>query len=913
MPIKELYICEKNDIGKKLAPVLGKMLGVKPEPVGKTHIKVGDDVVVTWFAGHMLESESPEHYGFKFGDISRTPVIVDRSNWAMKPREGDWYERQLAMIKGMADDAACIINAGDAAREGQLLIDEAFSYWGMDPFGPKFMRFWARDLEKSTIEKAIGDKFQNAEKRLLYLAALARSIADFEWGMTFTSMFTAFARTAGMSEREVISIGRVQMAILRILYDREKSRREFKPVDYFIPKANCKVDAGPFTARWMTPKECLDENERLTNRSFVDEMIARCKGKTGTISECVTDKKATAQPLCNNESGMTIDCASLFDMTADETAKVGQALYSDTTIGGLMSYPRTDSRYLTQANLETLPTILKNLGEIPDFKDMVAGCDLSIRTKTIDDSKVEEHHAVIPTVDLTVDRWETLNQHQKNYCYVSIRKLLAQFYPPVSYNATSVTVACGEDRFAATGRQILDLGWRKLFSKKGADDAEEDADGSALPKMEKGDSVVLEDILPCPEKTKIPPVMTLASLTALMENPISLIREPEMRKLVRETDGIGRPSTRTKIQEKMVKRGYMGSGKKRKTEMLITDLGYDLMEVLPEELKSIGMTAMWESLLSRIASGEMTIDAFLESLNEQLKKLTDTFLEKYKAKGIPFKGMKVITPIKGDGELCPKCGKGHMKTIDLHKNGKHMRFLACDQGREACGNIIWEEKPVEKLPGDGNVCPKCGKGHLKTIDVTKSGKRYHFLCCDQGKDADGNYICDFTEFPRDFKPMADEGKICPKCGIGHLKTIQYTPDPKTPKVKQRALICDRGKGPDGKYLCDAFIKDVKPLPGDGKVCPKCGKGHLKTIDFVKEGRRIRFLSCDQGRGVCDFREFVDERPPPKAIAGDGKLCPECKKGHMKTGWQWSNQHKKDFIVLRCDNDSCKKIEFPKKG
>lgn len=899
MSIKELYICEKSDIGKKIAPVIGKMKGETPV-VAKTHITIGD-TVVTWFAGHMIESVKPEVYGYTFADTSRAPILIKDDEWIFEPRKdrNGWCESQLNFIKGMATQADIIVNAGDAAREGQYLVDRVLFFWGIDAFGPNVFRFWSKDLEKKTIERSIVERFPNANKRGLFLAAMSRDRADYKWGMSFTSLLTAFARTAGMADGEVISSGRVQSAIMRIMYDREKARREFKPVDFFSPKAKCQAANGAFTARWLFNKDGPGVTDgRLLDRAVVDAMISRCKGKKGTITACETQRKTTDQPLGNDEAGMTIDCAALFEMTSKETAEVGSKLYLD----GVMSYPRTDSCYLTEANLETIPEILESLKTIPEFQDMVAKCDLSIRTKTINDSKVEEHNAVIPTIKLTNTVWQELSKNEKNYCYASIIKLLAQFYPVVTYDSTSVSVTCGEDVFSTSGRCMIDLGWRKLMTKKRSDEEDEE-DAGSLPALTKGEEVTLSDILPCPDKTKIPPIMTVMSLTALLKSPLSLIKEPELRKLVRETDGIGRPSTREKIQEKLFERNYMSVGKK-KTDLLITDLGFDLMSLVPEQLKSIGMTAVWESKLESIAKGELDPSAFSDALDAELIQITKELLDKYEKNGINFKGMRKVIPMKGDGEICPKCGVGHMKTIDIRKDNKHFRFLACDQGREKCGHTISD---VQKLPGDGEVCKKCGVGHMKTLEITKDGKKIRFLVCDQDREKCGNII-----FPRDFEPLKGEGNICPKCGKGHLITRKFK-EKDNPKKTYLALVCDQGKGPDGKYLCDYFKKDIVPLPGDGKVCPKCGKGHMTTLEITKDGRKIRFLVCDQGREKCDNREFVDERKPPKPIAGHGKTCPECKKGKMHTSWQWSNKKKSDLICLRCDNAECGKLEFPKHG
>lgn len=971
----KLYIAEKRDLGEKVAASLAKLKGVSiDEHYGaqKTgYLSIGDDAV-TWFRGHMYSDCKPTEYGYKFGDLKSLPVILEPDQWKKEINSSDpWYKNQIRVIQGILSDYDTYVNVGDAEREGQILVDEALIEWGIDPFGPNVMRLWSDDLTIEKLTKAIRDEFPNAEKKTLYDAALARSWADYEWGMTFTGMMTEFVRMAGGSG--IFSIGRLQMAILRIVADRDKARREFKPTDHFLPSAICDYKGENVSARWKWGDDVpLDPMGRLVDKSVVDALLAKVKGQTGTVTSFTRNPKTESQPLPFDLSAVTTMLARTQGFSAAETLKIASELYLEE----LSSYPRGDSRHLTTSvRKEEIPLILENLKDIPEFADIAAKADIGQSSPCWNDSKVKDHYALIPTKKLTNSIWQGLSEPKKHFLRATTMQLLAQFFPPMSYDTLGAVIECQGETFKAAGRQVKNYGWKSIF-KASDDDEDDDAEEKAtLPAMNKGDTLVIKDINYGATTTKILPRFNDGTLVEALKSPASLVSDPELRKMIRESDGIGRPSTQASTIETLLGRKYLQrpstakGGRKKKTdaiELESSEIGNALIEVLPDELKAIGMTAIWEGRLENIRDGKESRDDFMRDVNAEIESLTKRLIAEYGEKGILLKGVKKLEPMEGEGNICPKCGKGHLKTIHFESKGEKRRALVCDQGRAICDYVKFEEAPVVPLERDGVLCPKCGQGHLKTIqypDKNKKGAYKRALVCDRGKDVCGYFetvppmegdgelckkcgkghmktiqfpdknkkgafkralvcdqgrdVCDNVIFdgPK-VKPMDGDGDVCPKCGQGHLKTIQF-PDKNKKGAFKRALVCDRGRDACAYVKFEDTGPPVKPLPGDGKVCPKCGQGHMKTVQVPskkKPGTMVTFLACDRGKDACGNIEFVDSEPPPSPLPGDGKVCPKCGTGHMHTKMIPSSKEKgKKFIALACDNSNCRNLEFPQKS
>ncbi len=961
--MRKLYIAEKRDLAEVVVQALASLSGQTPE----THygnrksgyIVVGNNAV-TWLQGHMYDSCKPDAFGYSFGAIDRLPVIIPPDEWKYEIIQGHgWNNLQEPILKRLVREYDTIVNVGDPEREGQFLIDLSLKQWGIDPFAPNVYRLWFEDILVPTIKRAIEGEFLNAEKTTLFNSAFLRSMLDYEWGMSFTELLTELVKRGGGTG--LFSAGRLQTTIQRIIHDRDEARRKFRPVDHFQPTVTFQHPGGAFEARWRWPDGTkLDEAGRLIDRSVVDAMIARVTGQSGQITAYRSTPKTTPQPLPFHLASITVELAARYNYTAAQTLDIAKKLYLPDS---LSSYPRGDSRYLTRAFREhDLPTIMENLSHIDEFAGLVAKADLSITSRCWDDSKVKDHHALVPTKKLDQAEWSRLNEAEKNFMRATCMQLIAQFYPPMRYDSLEAEISCAGEDFRATGRTVTDPGWKALFSNVPEELEDQDDKIPAIPAMGVGETVQQVKTDPGPKRTTIPPRLNDGSLIALLETPASLVTDSSLKKVFRETAGIGRPSTRSSTIETLILRGYVTRPTKSKPlELETTQVGYNMIDVIPEGLKSIAMTAVWEDRLSHVREGTETIAAVKADVEQEMKTICAELIEKYGATGLQIEGMTKCEPMPGDGQTCSKCGQGHLKTIFINRQGKLKRFLVCDRGREVCDFI---KSDVEPLPGDGEVCPKCGKGHLKTInyqDKKNPGKTKRALVCDRPRDD-----CGFIK--SDTPPLPGDGEVCPKCGKGHLRTIPY--EDRRNKAPRRGLTCDQGRG-----KCDYFKSDLVPMDGTGTVCPTCHKGHLITIDYPDKDKKFGFkraLVCDQGRDKCLFVKHDDNEPPirnlpghgevcgkcgvgrmktirfmatdsknptgpkkkvtalacdrgreacgnlvfaedipPGPLPGDGKVCSKCGKGHMRTKMIPSKEDKtKKFIALACDNQECRNLEFP---
>ena len=872
--VNRLFIAEKRSLADEIASSLKSQGGSAIVPKGNTHLAVGDDVV-TWLRGHMYENCKPNAYGIRFGDLSAMPVVLKDDEWKMEIREDEkspgWYKKQVQAIQELASQSREIINVGDAGREGQLLVDECLNELNVDPYGDNVRRLWIKSLTPRGIAEAMSKMEANARYRSLCDSALGRQRADWMHGMTFTGEFTTFVRRAG--GQNLISIGRVQTVILRIVADRDNERRNFVPVDHFRPFIRCEHPNGTFSASWE-----FDKNEYkdglITDKAVIDALAARVNGKNGTISSFASSPKTKSPPLTFSLSTLNIFCSRRFGMTSDRVLEIAQSLYDKK----ITSYPRTDSEYLNNDQFEQAPEIIRLLQDIPGLGPAVSGVDMGIRTKVWNSSKVTDHYAIIPTEEATADKVASLSADEKRVFDIIARHYLAQFYPDQKWNALSAGVEVGEDRFRATGVQPVSPGWKSVFDKVQTEKDDDDEEESTLPIMEKGDGVKVNAMETGAQKTKKPSIMTDDSLEVLLNKPYLLEQNPEVRKKIKETDGIGRTSTRPSIMKTLLARGYLVRGKKKKTEIESTELGRSLIDVLPEELKSIGMTAMWEGFLDQINQGKLELSQFLSDIRDDLKVKSDMFIERYGSKGLSLKGMSGsdvdVKPLPGDGEKCPKCDDGIMKTHCRFskKAGKNFTALFCEKenGDRGCGNIMFPDPSagLKPLPGDGETCPECGKGIMKTqkIHSKKTNKDYIVLSC---RDRD-----------------------------------------------------DPSKKGCGKLIFPDTSPPVKPLPGEGEKCPNCDDGHLHTRKQFSKKKNQHFVAlfCEKtgGQRGCGYIRFPNPNADLKPIEGDGKTCAKCGEGVMKTWKIHSNKTNKDYIVLACRNakdpsqKGCGEIEFPQK-
>jgi DNA topoisomerase-3 len=947
------FIAEKPSLAEAIAHARAEQLGVNA--VKKDgYWEVGPDFV-TWFMGHMYEQVGPDEYDPKWKDwsIQNLPIEIRSDQWKLKLNEADYIVAQMRRIKGnnLFKSAKVLVNAGDAEREGQLLVDEALLFDGIDPFSPAVKRLWVSSMARKDMLAALASLLPNADKRSLYDAAVCRQRADWLHGMNFSRLYTKLAEASGT--RAKINVGRVMTPTLRLVVDRDRERLRFKPVDHYVPTPTFRHENGTFKAAWVVPADYdgLDSEGRLVDKSVAERICAKIHGKQGRVTAFKAETKFTAAPLPFSLSALQAECGSKLGMTAQEVLDTAQSLYERHKA---TTYPRSDSRHLpTAIYTDEAPNILRALSAAPALAEASAGVDPSIRSGAWDDAKVSDHHGIIPTSEFTASKLDAMSDTERAVFLIIAKTFLAQFYPPFKYKAISAEVMCEGETFKARGRQVLDQGWKKAFGAQNpAEGDEEDEEAEqAVPPMAQGDGVVAETADIAAKRTSPPPAFSDPTLITAMANVHRFVTNPDIKKRLKESDGIGTEATRAATIEKLLKLGLFK--RRGKNGLESTEFGRSVIDVLPEDLKDPGLTALWESALEKVKRGELDANQFME---KTAASIAERIRMAKQGGGIVVKGVATVRPIEGHGEQCPKCGTGKLATQEVHK-GEHKgkKYLRCDN--PDCDYRRWPQPKVDPLPGHGKDCPACGKGKLLTREVTtKDGRKARLLSCsnyptcrhgewpqvepieghgkpcakcgtgkmltrevkkegpNKGKKFLGcdNPDCKNIEFPDDGNPLPGHGKPCPKCGQGVMKTKRGV-SKKTGKP-YAMLSCTNYPACNHSEFEEA---NVEPLPGHGNPCPKCGQGTLKTKEITskKDGKKYRLLECSR-RPDCDHSEWPERAPqadgPP--LPGDGKTCPVCGKGKMVTKRGVSKKTGKPYAMLSCTNyPACNNSEFPDSG
>jgi DNA topoisomerase-3 len=507
------------------------------------------------------------------------------------------------------------VNCGDAGREGQLLVDEVLEECGVDPFGPKVRRLWVRSMAEADMIAALRSLEPNRNKQGVFLAAWTRQRADWLHGLNYTRLYTILS-----GGKTVISVGRVQTPTLKLVVDRDRERENFRPKDHYRLKVRFRHRNGEFQGVWQPPDGLpeLDEEGRLLARGVAERVLAEARRSgDGSILDWKEERKSRQPPLPHCLSSLQAACASAFGMTAKEVLATAQSLYETYRVS---TYPRTDSRHLPKAIWEDeASTILEALLRCPEFLKVAGQAQASRQSPAWNDKKVSDHHAIIPTREATPDRIASLPPREAKVFSLIARSFVEQFLPEFVFLSRKAVVGLGGHRFLASGRLVLEPGWMAL---RGGDDASEDAEeaggDSALPEMRKGDAVTPLDGAVEALRTEPPPPFTDGTLIKAMVTVHAHVKDPELKKRLRETDGIGTEATRAEIIETLLTRGFLT--RQGRTTLVSTELGRSVVDAVPGHLSDPGMTALWEGQLRRIEEGALSDADFLRLLQESITK-----------------------------------------------------------------------------------------------------------------------------------------------------------------------------------------------------------------------------------------------------------------------------------------------------
>jgi len=675
--MKHLVIAEKPSVGRDIARVL------HCNKKTNTYIE-GKDYIVTWALGHLVTLADPEQYDeqYKTWNMDTLPMLPEHWKLVVIKQTG----RQFHAVKELIfrKDVSDIIIATDAGREGELV-----ARWILDKAGNQkpLKRLWI----SSVTDKAIREGFQNLRPgksyEPLYRAAVARAQSDWVVGINATRALTC-------KYNAQLSCGRVQTPTLAMIAAREEEIRTFKPVPYY----GLKAAVGGITFTWTDARSG-------SSRSFDKDRIQAIK-QASAPSLLVTDVrkklKKTFAPALYDLTALQREANQKFGFSAKQTLNIMQRLYENHKV---LTYPRTDSRYLTTDIVPTLKERLKAcaVGPYSKIAGRLSMQKLQANKSFVNDSKVSDHHAIIPTEQF-VQLDHMSNEERKIYDLV-VRRFLAVLSPACEYEETSISGTIGEERFSAKGNFIKSAGWREVYESGYTDGEDEDEEQTtfsqiSLPDVQKGETLPVTALTITEGKTKPPACFTEGTLIAAMENPVKYLKhkDKDVVKTLGETGGLGTVATRADIIEKLFNSFLM---EKKGNEIHITSKGKQLLSLVPSDLKSPELTASWEMRLQAIAKGKESDKAFMKEIEHYTKAL----IQEIKSADGTFRHDN-MTRTK-----CPECGK-----FMLEVNGKHGKMLVC-QDRE-CGH-------KETISRHTNArCPVCHK----KMDLVGKGDGQRFIC-----------------------------------------------------------------------------------------------------------------------------------------------------------------------------------------
>ena len=608
-----LYIAEKPSLGRAIADVLPK-----PLKKGDGFITAANGDCVSWCIGHLLEQAEPDSYdaAFKSWKFEHLPIVPQE--WKMKPKSKT--RSQLTVLRGLVKQATQLVNAGDPDREGQLLVDEVIAHLGVK--GNKLnqtQRLLVSDLNPQAVKRALGQLRSNREFIPLSTSALARSRADWLYGMNMTRAYTLQGRKVGY--QGVLSVGRVQTPLLGLVVRRDEAIAGFVSKPFYEVLANLATEKQEtFKAKWQPSEACrpyMDEDGRVLSKGLAQNVVGRITDKSAQVRSLQSKDKQQSPPLPYSLSALQIDAAKRFSMSAKAVLDTCQSLYERHK---LITYPRSDSRYLPKDQFALAPSVIGAV--LKGASALVEGIDSpdpKIKSKAWNDKKVDAHHAIVPTEK--VANLAALTQAEKQIYLHVARQYLAQFYPVYRYHETEVEVEIEGGLFKTKAKQEKSLGWKQLFPKSSNSASQGEHEGEdlqALPPLIKGQILHSGRGELLEKHTQPPKAFTDATLLAAMTGISRYVTNPDIRKILKDTDGLGTEATRAGIIELLFKRGFLARQGKA---IVSTEVGKGLINSLPESATTPDMTALWESHLDAICRKEAKYQSFMQPLIESLGEL----------------------------------------------------------------------------------------------------------------------------------------------------------------------------------------------------------------------------------------------------------------------------------------------------
>ena len=605
-------IAEKPSVAKDIAKVLGANQS-------RDGYMEGNGYQVTWTFGHLCELKEPHEYNqqWKYWSLGSLPMIPPRFGIRLKQDKG--VEHQFKVIASLMQNADSIINCGDAGQEGELI-----QRWVMQLAGAKcpVQRLWISSLTEEAIREGFQNLKDQSHYQSLYEAGLMRAIGDWTLGMNATRLYTLKYRSNDRSQGggQVLSIGRVQTPTLALIVRRQQEIENFVPTTYWVLTTNYRDTVfNVVMEEEEKEEESSKENSKakektpkgFKTREEGEAILEKIKDLPFTVKKIEKKKGKEAPPRLFDLTSLQVECNRKFGYSADQTLQLVQSLYEKK----VSTYPRVDTTFLPDDVYPKCGQIMNGLKDYFHLMDRIKGQKLRKDKKFFDNSKVTDHHAIIPTGQPTTG----LSEMEKKVFDLIARRFIGIFYPDCLFETTTITGEVGDIAFRATGKHITDPAWKILWSSN-TDSADSPAEEKLLPEFVKGESGPHTPDL-AEKQTTPPKPYTEATLLRAMETAGKMVEDEELRDALKE-NGIGRPSTRAAIIETLFRRRYI---RKERTSLWATPTGVELIGIIHEELlKSAELTGIWERKLRQIEQRQYDAHQFLGELKQMV---TDIVME----------------------------------------------------------------------------------------------------------------------------------------------------------------------------------------------------------------------------------------------------------------------------------------------
>ncbi|HDR4440171.1 DNA topoisomerase III [Bacillus thuringiensis serovar brasilensis] len=671
---KSVVIAEKPSVARDIARVL------KCDKKGNGYLE-GSKYIVTWALGHLVTLADPESYDVKYKkwNLEDLPMLPERLKLTIIKQTGKQFNAVKSQL--LRKDVNEIIVATDAGREGELV-----ARWIIDKvrINKPIKRLWI----SSVTDKAIKDGFANLKPGKaydnLYASAVARSEADWYIGLNATRALTTRFNAQ-------LNCGRVQTPTVAMIANREDEIKNFKAQTYYGIEAQT---TNQLKLTWQD----ANGNSRSFNKEKIDGIVKGLDKHNATVLEIDKKQKKSFSPGLYDLTELQRDANKKFGYSAKETLNIMQKLYEQHKV---LTYPRTDSRYISSDIVGTLPERLKacGVGEYRPLAHKVLQKPIKANKSFVDDSKVSDHHAIIPTEGYV--NFSAFTDKERKIYDLVVKRFLAVLFPAFEYEQLTLRTKVGNETFIARGKTILHAGWKEVYENRFEDDdVTDDVKEQLLPRIEKGDTLTVKLIMQTSGQTKAPARFNEATLLSAMENPTKYMdtQNKQLADTLKSTGGLGTVATRADIIDKLFNSFLI---EKLGKDIHITSKGRQLLDLVPEELKSPTLTGEWEQKLEAIAKGKLKKEVFIS----EMKNYTKEIVSEIKSSDKKYKHDNIST------KSCPDCGKPMLEV-----NGKKGKMLVC-QDRE-CGH----RKNVSRTTNAR--CPQC----KKKLELRGEGAGQIFTC-----------------------------------------------------------------------------------------------------------------------------------------------------------------------------------------